>query len=94
MPLKRINKKSFIEQLAESAKLSNDAKTGAVGAQQVRDLYNSENTEAAKNLAGQYFMANATGIMNAALMPEFATYGALGGLARLGAGTAGSAAGS
>lgn len=82
-PKEKPAKKSFIEHLAEAAAMSRDARTGAAGAQQVRDLYNQGKTEEAQKLAGQYFMKNVEGLGTALLLPEFTTYGLLGGGARL-----------
>lgn len=91
---KEQSKKSFWERLGEAAQMSRDARTGAVGAQQIRDLYDKGENELASELSKEYLTKGAEGVLGTLMIPEFATYGALGGLARLTAGTAGSAAGS
>lgn len=62
-----------------------DAKLGAVGAQQVRDLYSEGKNQEAQNLAKQYAKANTTGI---ALAGGAASTGLLGDLMVTGATTA------
>ena len=54
--------KSFWQKLLESGQSGRDARVGAVGAQQVRDLYNEGKTEEASELAKKYAKANTTGI--------------------------------
>lgn len=54
--------KSFWQKLLESGQSARDARLGAVGAQQVRDLYNEGKYEEAQELAKQYAKANTTGI--------------------------------
>ena len=61
-----------------------DAKLGAVGAQQVRDLYSEGKNQAAQELAKQYAKANTTGI---ALVGGAASTGLLGDLMVTGATT-------
>jgi hypothetical protein len=62
-----------------------DAKLGAVGAQQVRDLYAEGKKQEAQNLAKQYAKANTTGI---SLAGGAASTGLLGDLLVTGATTA------
>jgi hypothetical protein len=62
-----------------------DAKLGAVGAQQVRDLYSEGKNQEAQDLAKQYAKANTTGI---ALAGGAASTGLLGDLMVTGATTA------
>jgi len=88
MPIKKL-----LQSIAKSAAEARDARIGAVGAQQVRDLYET-NPELAKDLNQKYLKANATGILSAPMAGELTTYGLIGGGARLLGGTAGSAVGS
>lgn len=83
-----------IASVAKASRDSRDAKTGAIGAEQVRDLYNTGQSELASELNKKYFGSTATGILTVPLAGEFATYGLLGGGARLLGGTATGAAGS
>ena len=62
-----------------------DAKLGAIGAQQVRDLYAEGKNQEAQDLAKQYAKANTTGI---ALAGGAASTGLLGDLFVTGATTA------
>ena len=62
-----------------------DAKLGAVGAQQVRDLYSEDKNQEAQDLAKQYAKANTTGI---ALAGGAASTGLLGDLMVTGTTTA------
>jgi hypothetical protein len=52
--------------IIEGSKSARDAKIGALGAQQVRDLYSEGKNEEAQKLAEQYAKANTTGISLAA----------------------------
>lgn len=88
------SKKSSNTSFVDAITTARDARTGAVGAQQIRDLYDKGENELASELSKEYLTKGAEGVLGTLMIPEFATYGALGGLARLGAGTAGSAAGS
>lgn len=88
MPIKKL-----LQSIAKSAAEARDARIGAVGAQQVRDLYETD-PELAKDLNQKYLKANVTGILSAPMAGEFATYGLIGGGARLLGGTAGSTVGS
>lgn len=65
--------------------MARDAKLGAVGAQQVRDLYSEGKNQEAQDLAKQYAKANTTGI---ALAGGVASTGLLGDLMITGATTA------
>lgn len=56
------SKTSWWQKLARSLNEARDARIGAVGAQQVRDLYAEGKTEEAQDLAKQYTIANVTGI--------------------------------
>lgn len=87
-------KHPILASFTKSAQDARDAKIGAVGAGQVRDLYNTGNSALASELNQKYLGANATGILNVPIGSEIATYGLLGGGLRLGAGTATGAAGS
>ena len=87
-------KHPFLASLSKSAQDARDARIGAIGAGQVRDLYNKGENELASELNNKYLGANASGILSAPMAGEFVTYGPLVGALRLGAGTAGSAAGS
>jgi hypothetical protein len=55
-------RKSFIQTLGDVAKMAKDVRIGAVGAQQIRDLYKDGKTEEAQNLADKYYKANNAGI--------------------------------
>lgn len=55
-------RESFWSRLASGLADSRDARIGAVGAQQVRDLYNEDNDDLAKDLAQKYTLSNAAGI--------------------------------
>lgn len=83
-----------IASVAKVSQDSRDAKTSAVGAEQVRDLYNTGQSELASELNKKYFGSTATGILTVPLAREFATYGLLGGGVRLLGGTATGAVGS
>ena len=87
-------KHPILASFTKSAQDARDAKIGAIGAGQVRDLYNTGNNALASELNQKYLGANATGILNIPIGSEIATYGLLGGGLRLGAGTATGAAGS
>lgn len=65
--------------------MARDAKLGAIGAQQVRDLYSEGKNQEAQDLAKQYAKANTTGI---ALAGGAASTGLLGDLMVTGATTA------
>lgn len=69
----------------EGGMAARDAKLGAVGARQVRDLYSEGKNQEAQNLAKQYAKANTTGI---ALAGGAASTGLLGDLMVTGATTA------
>lgn len=69
----------------EGGMAARDAKLGAVGAQQVRDLYSEGKNQEAQDLAKQYAKANTTGI---ALAGGAASTGLLGDLMVTGATTA------
>ena len=71
-----------------------DAKIGAVGADQVRDLYSKGENELASEINKSYLGANATGIMSAPLGTEVLTYGPVAAGLRFGAGSAAGAVGS
>ena len=62
-----MNKKKWYEKLfqalVENGAASRDAKIGAIGADQVRELYKEEKDEQAQQLAKDYLKANVTGIM-------------------------------
>ena len=58
--------KSFWQKILESGQSARDARVGALGAQQVRDLYSEGKNEEAQKLAEQYAKANTTGISLAA----------------------------
>lgn len=77
-------KTSFWKRLLEFGQSARDARIGAVGAQQVRDLYNEGKTEEASELAKKYAKANTTGI---ALTSGIANTGLLGDLLTTGATT-------
>ena len=77
-------KTSFWKRLLESGQSARDARVGAVGAQQVRDLYSEGKNEEAQKLAQQYAKANTTGI---SLASGAATSSLLGDLAVTGATT-------
>lgn len=68
----------------EGGMAARDAKLGAIGAQQVRDLYSEGKNQEAQNLAKQYAKANTTGI---ALAGGAASTGLLGDLMVTGATT-------
>ena len=69
----------------EGGMAARDAKLGAIGAQQVRDLYSEGKNQEAQDLAKQYAKANTTGI---ALAGGAASTGLLGDLMVTGATTA------
>lgn len=54
--------KPWYQKLIEFGQSARDARVGALGAQQVRDLYSEGKTEEAKELAKKYAKANTTGI--------------------------------
>ena len=54
--------KSFWEKLGEAAQDSRDARVGAIGAGQIRQLYNQGKTEEAKELAKSYAKGTSLGI--------------------------------
>lgn len=64
-----------------------DVRTGTLHSD-IKDLQEKGKYEEAQNLAKNYLMADASGIMLPAVASEFTTYGLLGGGLRLGAGTA------
>ena len=70
--------------IKEGGMAARDAKLGAVGAQQVRDLYSEGKNQEAQDLAKQYAKANTTGI---ALAGGVASTGLLGDLLVTGATT-------
>lgn len=87
-------KHPFLASLSKSAQEARDARIGAIGAEQVRDLYNKGENELASELNNKYLGANASGILSTPMAGEFVTYGPLVGALRLGAGSAGAAGGS
>ena len=56
------NNKKWYQKLLENLASARDAKIGAIGADQVRQLYKEGEDEHAKKLAEDYLKANATGI--------------------------------
>ena len=93
--------------IVENGQSARDARIGAVGAQPIRDIYTEASKEMAlgneqkaqqleaqaSDLSKRYTAANVNGIMLAPLAGEFATYGLLGGAARVAGGMAGSTVG-
>ena len=81
--------KTFWQKLADSLKenglAARDARVGAIGAQQVRDLYSEGKNQEAQDLAKQYAKANTTGI---ALAGGAASAGLFGDLMVTGSTTA------
>lgn len=75
----------FWNAVKEGGMAARDAKLGAVGVQQVRDLYSEGKNQEARDLAKQYAKANTTGI---ALAGGAASTGLLGDLMVTGATTA------
>ena len=59
---RRGKKKRFIDYMSEVASMARDARTGNVGAQMVRGLYNEGKTEEAQKLANDLLRANVAGI--------------------------------
>ena len=74
----------LLDAIKEGGMAARDAKLGAVGAQQVRDLYSEGKNQEAQDLAKQYAKANTTGI---ALAGGAASTGLLGDLMVTGATT-------
>lgn len=54
--------KTFVERLLENGQSARDSRIGAVGTQQIRDLYKDGKTKEAQNLADKYYKANTAGI--------------------------------
>lgn len=61
--------KTFVERVLENSQSARDARIGAVGAQQIRDLYKQGKTKQAQKLAEDYTKANMAGIALGAAGP-------------------------
>lgn len=77
--------KKLASAISEGSRMARDARIGAIGAEQIRELYNEGKTEEAQELAKQYAKANIAGMAMAAGAAN--TAGLVGDLAITGVST-------